>query len=146
MVFVNETTTWKQKPASVLADFLVLLQPFAPHLAEELWAKLRTHLSSQLSSSQLRTPNSNPAPLSEIPLAYQPWPVFDPTILAEHTLELPVQINGKLRDRITVPTGSTTTAIEAAALASPKIQSLLVGKTVKRIIVVPVKLVNIVVG
>jgi leucyl-tRNA synthetase len=126
MVFVKEAMTWQTKPASVLRDFLILLQPFAPHLAEELFAKLVRH--------------------SDIPLAYLPWPKFNPALLAEDTLEIPVQVNGKLRDRITVPASATPQELEAAALACEKVKPFIEGKTVKKIIVVPKKLVNIVAG
>jgi len=84
--------------------------------------------------------------LLAIPLAYQPWPKFDPALLVEATLELPVQVNGKLRDRITVPADASQQDIEAAALAAEKARPFLEGKTIKKIIVVPKKLVNIAVA
>ena len=87
MVFINEAMTWETKPVVVLRDFLILLQPFAPHLAEELWAKLHAARGAQ------------PAPT----LLYAPWPKFDAALLVEDTLEIPVQVNGKLRDVIKVP-------------------------------------------
>jgi leucyl-tRNA synthetase len=126
MVFVNEAMTWETRPRAVVRDFLVLLQPFAPHLAEELFSRLE--------------PNSN------LRLPYIPWPKFDPALLVEDTLEIPVQVNGKLRDKIVVPAGATQEEIEAAALKAEKAHPFLVGKTVKRIIVVPKRLVNIAVG
>ena len=127
MVFINDAMTWETKPAAVLRDFLVLLQPFAPHVAEELWAKLH---------SAFRAPHSA--------LAYAPWPAFDPALLVEDTIEIPVQVNGKLRDVIRIAAAATNAEIEAAALTAEKAQSFLAGKTVKKIIVVPKKLVNIV--
>ncbi|MFO1477052.1 MAG: leucine--tRNA ligase [Verrucomicrobiota bacterium] len=129
MVFVNEAMTWQVRPAAVLRDFLVLLQPFAPHLAEELWEKL---------NSALRTPHSA--------LAYVPWPKFDPALLVEDTLKIPVQVNGKLRDVIEVPANADAAAVEAAAKASEKVQQFLAGKTIRKVIVVPRKLVNLVAG
>ena len=123
MVFVNEATAWTIRPASIMRDFLILLQPFAPHIAEELFSKLGP---------------------SEIPLSYLPWPKYDPAWLVEDTIEIPVQVNGKLRDRITVPANATSQTIEAAALANEKVQSFLAGKTIKKVIIVPGKLVNIV--
>jgi leucyl-tRNA synthetase len=129
MVFVNEAMTWETKPVSVLRDFLILLQPFAPHLAEELWEKLE---------SALRTPYSA--------LAYAPWPKFDPTLLVETEIEIPVQVNGKLRDVIKVPADADNAALEAAAKASEKVQQFIAGKTIKKVIVVPKKLVNIAVA
>jgi leucyl-tRNA synthetase len=127
MIFVNEAITWETKPASILRDFLLLLQPFAPHLAEELAAKLR-------GSAQ-----------AEATIAYEPWPIYDPALLVEETIEVPVQVNGKLRDKITVAAGATQAQLEAAALASEKVKAFMDGKAVKKVIVVPGRLVNIVV-
>jgi leucyl-tRNA synthetase len=124
MVFTNEAMTWQVKPASVLRTFLQLLAPFAPHLAEELWDKLNVQRSKNLT--------------------YAPWPQFDPALLVEDTLEIPVQVNGKLRDVIKVPADADNAALEAAAKASEKVKPFLEGKTVKKVIVVPRKLVNII--
>jgi leucyl-tRNA synthetase len=132
MVFVNEAMTWETKPVSVLRDFLILLQPFAPHLAEELWAKLNI----QLSTFNLQHPS----------LAYACWPRFDPALLLESEIEIPVQVNGKLRDVIKVPVNADNAALEAAARTSEKVQPFLAGKTVRKVIVVPKKLVNLIVG
>jgi leucyl-tRNA synthetase len=132
MVFVNEAMTWESKPAQVLCDFLILLQPFAPHLAEELWARFRQHVPSLVARC--------PA------LAYAAWPVFDPELLIEDTIEIPVQVNGKLRDVIRVPVDIAQPDLEQAALKAEKAQPFLAGKTVRKIIVVPKKLVNIVVA
>jgi len=126
MIFVNEAITWPVRPLSVMREFLVLLQPFAPHLAEELHAKL--------GGSQGVTT-----------LAYAPWPAFDLALLAEEAIEIPVQINGKLRDKVTVASDANQLQIEQAALAAPKIKPLIEGKAVKKVIVVPRRLVNIVV-
>jgi leucyl-tRNA synthetase len=123
MIFVNDAITWETKPAAVMRDFLILLHPFAPHLAEELGGKL----------------GGGPT------LAYAPWPKFDPTLLAEDTIEIPVQVNGKLRDKIIVATGSTEAELKAAALASEKVQQFMEGKPIKKVIVVPKRLVNIVI-
>ena len=129
MVFVNDAITWDVKPWCVVREFLQLLAPFAPHLAEELWDKLH---------SALHIPHSA--------LTYAPWPRFDPALLVESTLEIPVQVNGKLRGRITVAADLPQAQLEAAALACPDAQPFLEGRTVKKIIVVPKKLVNIVVA
>ena len=126
MVFVNDAITWETKPVSVLRDFLVLLAPFAPHLAEELWAKLNIQ--------------------HPISLTYAVWPKFDPALLVEDTLEIPVQVNGKLRDVIRVPANADNVTVEAAAKASEKVQQFIAGKTIRKVIVVPKKLVNIVVA
>lgn len=132
MVFVNEAISWPVKPSAIMRDFLILLCPFAPHIAEELFAKLES-----LSGAN---------PKSEIPLAYQPWPKYDPSLLVEDTIELPVQVSGKLRGRIVVSANATQAQLEEAALAEEKVKPHLEGKTIKKIIVVPKKMVNIVVA
>jgi leucyl-tRNA synthetase len=124
MVFVNEAMTWETKPVAVLRDFLNLLHPFAPHLAEELWARL-------------------PATQN---LAYSVWPKFDPALLVESEIEIPVQVNGKLRDVIKVPADADNATIETAAKNSEKAKPFIDGKTIKKVIVVPKKLVNLIVG
>ena len=131
MVFVNEAMTWPNRPVPVLRDFLILLQPFAPHLAEELASRL---------------PPAGEWGAEGLDLAYQPWPRFDPALLIEETLEIPVQVNGKLRDVVRVPVTATAPEFERAALAAPKVQPFIEGKTVKKVIVVPKKLVNIALG
>ncbi len=129
MVFVNEAITWETKPLAVLRDFLILLHPFAPHLAEELWLKLHsTHVSQPAS------------------LPYAAWPKFDAALLIESEIELPVSVNGKTRDVIKVAADADNATIEAAAKASEKVQQFMAGKAIKKIIIVPKKMVNIVVG
>jgi leucyl-tRNA synthetase len=123
MIFVNEAMTWEALPKSVMLDFLRLLQPLAPHLAEELHQKLAE-------------PGADT-------LAYQPWPEFDPNRLVEDTVQIPVQVNGKLRDLLTVPSDAAAAEIEKLALASEKVKSFIAGKTIKKVIVVPKKVVNI---
>ena len=129
MVFVNEATAWETKPVSVLRTFLQLLQPFAPHLAEELWDKLFSAFRFPLSA-----------------LAYAQWPKHDPALLVESEIEIPVSVNGKMREVIKVAADADNATLEAAALASAKVQEFLAGKTIKKIIVVPKKMVNIVAG
>jgi leucyl-tRNA synthetase len=129
MVFVNEAMTWEAKPVSVLRDFLLLLAPFAPHVSEELWQKLNASMGNRQTS-----------------LSYAEWPRFDAALLVEDTLEIPVQVNGKLRDVIKVPANADNPTLESAAKASEKVKSFVDGKTIKKIIVVPKKLINIVVG
>ena len=79
-------------------------------------------------------------------LSYAVWPKFDAALLIEDTLEIPVQVNGKLRDVIKVPANADNAAVEAAAKASEKAQQFLAGKTIKKVIVVPKKLVNLIVA
>jgi len=127
MVFINEAITWQTKPLSVMKTFLQLLAPFAPHLAEELWARLHATFGQTAPS-----------------LAYAPWPKYDAALLVENEIEIPVQVNGKLRDVIKVSVNATAAELEALALANEKAKPYLEGKTIKKIIVVPKKLVNIV--
>ena len=129
MIFVNEAIAWETKPVSALRDFLMLLAPFAPHLCEELWERINAAFGGQQPS-----------------LTYTPWPKFDPALLVEDTLEIPVQVNGKLRDVIKVAANASQSDLEAAAKASEKVKVFLEGKTIKKVIVVPKKLVNIAVA
>ena len=127
MVFVNEAITWQAKPFPVMRTFLQLLAPFAPHLAEELWARLHSTFGQQ-------TPS----------LSYAPWPKFEPALLVESEIEIPVQVNGKFRDVIKVAVDADNATIEAAAKASEKVQSFVAGKTIKKVIIVPKKMVNLI--
>ena len=124
MTFVNEASRWERRPRAAVEPLLPLLAPFAPHLAEELWQKLG-HAAS---------------------LAHEPWPVWDPARLASDTLEIPVQVNGKLRGKLTVPAGTDAAALERLARADPAVAKWIEGKTVKKIIVVPGRLVNVAVA
>jgi leucyl-tRNA synthetase len=106
-----------------MEQFVLLLSPFAPHLGEELWQLL----------GHDRT------------LAYHDWPAFEESLVREDTVEVPVQVNGKLRGRIQVPSGSDAAALEAAARADARIAELLAGKQVVKVIAVPGRMVNFVV-
>jgi leucyl-tRNA synthetase len=79
-------------------------------------------------------------------LAYEPWPTFDPALLKDDEVEIPVQVNGKLRAKVVVPAEATREQLEAAARSDEKIATHLAGKTVKKVVVVPGKLVSFVVG
>ena len=130
MVFVNDAMTWETKPVSVLRDFLILLEPFAPHLAEEIVGQTELrHSVTRHSSLSLRA-------LAEVRSG----------VARRGQMEIPVQVNGKLRDVIKVPANADNATLEAAAKASEKVQPFIAGKTIKKVIVVPKKLVNIVVG
>jgi leucyl-tRNA synthetase len=129
MVFINEAMTWQTKPLSVMKTFLQLLALFAPHLAEELWARLHATFGQTAPS-----------------LAYAPWPKFDAALLVESEIEIPVQVNGKLRDVIKVSANATPADLETAAKNSEKVKPFIEGKTIKKIIVVPKKMVNLIVG
>jgi leucyl-tRNA synthetase len=120
----NEITGSEVVPRELAETFTLLLAPFAPHLAEEVWSRLG-HTKS---------------------LARRPWPTFDEAKLTESTMELPVQINGKVRDKITVAADADEAAILATAEKSEKVQPWIAGKSIKKKLYVPKKLVNIVVG
>ena len=124
MEFANHLTKLPVRPRSVFEPLVLLLGPFAPHLAEELWQALG----------------------HEETLAYAPWPKFDPALTKADEIEVPVQVNGKLRSRLTVPADIDEESLRAAALADERIRELIAGKQIRKLIVVPGKLVNIVVS
>jgi leucyl-tRNA synthetase len=111
-------------PREVVEPLVLLLAPLAPHAAEELWARLGHERS----------------------LAWEPFPEADPALLVDDTVEVPVQLNGKVKARLTIPLGLTATDLEAAARADGKVAELLASATVRKVIAVPDKLVNFVVG
>lgn len=123
MEFVNEFLSQDVRPKAVMEPFVLMLSPFAPHLAEELW-ELLGHPTT---------------------LAYEAWPTFDEKHLIETTVEIPVQLNGKLRGKVTVPAGADQSTIEAAAKADSTIAPQLEGKTIVKTVVVPGKMINFVV-
>ena len=131
MELTNHLTPLAVRPRSVLKTFMLLLAPFAPHLAEEIWQAL-----------------GGGGPDGPKTLAYEPWPTVDPKLLVDESVEIPVQINGKVRTRVTAPAAvaSDKAALEAFALAHENVQPLIAGKTVKKAIVVPGKMVNLIVG
>ena len=124
MVLVNDLTKEPVRPRAILEPFLLLLAPFAPHIAEELWQQLG----------------------HEKTLAYEPWPVAEARYLVKDSIEIPMQVNGKLRGIFSVPPNSTNEVVEAAAKALPAFAEWTAGKTIKKVIIVPNKLVNFVVG
>jgi len=109
-------------PREVVDVLVQMLSPLCPHMAEELWQRLgRTE-----------------------PLTYHPFPTPDPAMLVSDTIEVPVQVNGKVRSKVIVVSTTTDDDIKALALADPKIVALLDGKTPRNVIVVPRKLINVV--
>ena len=124
MEFTNAFTGLDVRPKASLETFTLLLAPMAPHIAEELW--------------QILGHNET--------LAYVPWPSFDPALLKHDEVEIPVQINGKLRGRVTVPADADREALESAVRTDEKVAAMLKGKEIKKVIVVPGKLVNFVVA
>jgi leucyl-tRNA synthetase len=128
MIFVNAFTNAEIIPLSALRTFLLLLNPFAPHLASELWEKLGARFSDARGDA-----------------TEQSWPSYDERLLIENEVEIVVQVNGKVRDRMRVSIHTAEAELKAAALATPRIKALIAGKTVRNVIVIPQKLVNVVV-
>jgi leucyl-tRNA synthetase len=122
MELTNHLTKLEVRPRSVLERFVLVLSPFAPHLAEELWHTLG-HKQT---------------------LAYEAWPKYDPALTKADEIEVPVQVNGKVRSKLTVPADVSDDVLKEAALKDAKVIESLGGKAVRKVIVVPKKLVNIV--
>jgi leucyl-tRNA synthetase len=122
MEFTNAMSGQDVRPRAAIEPFVLLLSPFAPHIAEELWELLG----------------------KETTLAYEPWPSFDESKIAEAEIEIPVQVNGKVRAKIRVPADADNATIEEAAKQNEGIASQLEGKTIRKVVVVPGRLVNFV--
>jgi leucyl-tRNA synthetase len=128
MIFVNAFTNVDAIPLSAMRTFLSLLNPFAPHISSELWERLNGEFGGA------------PGNITE-----QSWPGYDQALLVEDEVEIVIQINGKVRDRVKMPIVATEEELKAVALSNPKVQDRIAGKPVRNVIVVPKKLVNIVV-
>ena len=122
MIAVNELTAQKCTSQDVLEPFLILISPYAPHIAEELWSKLG-HSES---------------------ISEAPFPIFEAKYLVESSKEYPISFNGKMRFTLELPLDLTKDEIEAAVMAHEKTAHYLEGRTPKKVIVVPGKIVNIV--
>lgn len=122
MIYSNELQKLDAIPAELWEPFVLLLAPYAPHIAEELWERIG-HSES---------------------LAFHPWPEFDPELVVDEVVELVVQVNGKVRAKLEVEAGLPEDELVAAAREHERIQQLLSGKTLARSVVVPDKLVNFV--
>ena len=126
MIFVNAFIPQRGTetvPVSAMRTFLVLLNPFAPHLSSELWEKLKL-----------------PGQITE-----EAWPTYDEKFLVEDEVEIVIQVNGKVRDRMKMSIQASEDEIKNAALVLPKIQELTAGKQIRKVVIIPKKLVNIVV-
>ena len=123
MEFTNYFFKCDPRPQSAMETLVLLLAPFAPHLCEELW-QLFGHPKT---------------------LACEPWPKFDPALVLDDTVEVPLQVNGKLRSKMVVPRDANQDEMEKQARADVKIAEMLLGKTVVKTIVVPGRLVNFVI-
>jgi leucyl-tRNA synthetase len=123
----GDVASWSEKDFPALEEavrsLVLCLAPMAPHLGEELWQRL-----------------------GEEPSVFQArWPELDPEALREETLELPVQINGKVRSHITVAVDASEQELQSTALADARVQEILSGRAPRKVIVVPKRLVNVVV-
>jgi leucyl-tRNA synthetase len=123
MILINHLGKQAVRPKSVVEKFVLILAPFSPHIAEELWQGLG-HADS---------------------LAYEPWPEYDEELVKEKEIELAVQVNGKIKDKITVAAGTDEEQIKQQALASEKVIAAMSGKEPRKVIVIKSRLVNIVV-
>lgn len=124
MIFLNECEKTAYLSVEDAKRFLVLLAPFAPYVTEELWHALGETYSIHLAQ----------------------WPAFTPELLIDDEVTIGIQINGKVRAELTISTTATKEEIEIAAKTLPRIEQYLEGKTIKSIVVVPGRIVNIVVG
>jgi leucyl-tRNA synthetase len=129
MVCTNAFVNVSPRPLSAVRTLLTLLNPFAPHLTEELWENLAQHFGD------------TPGQLADVP-----WPAWDERLLIDDEIEIVIQVNGKVRDKLVVPKDAGKDQVEAAARASAKIAEWTAGKEIKKVVVVPGKLVNIVVA
>ena len=123
MIFLNETGKLEKMPRALWEPFVLLLAPYAPHLGEELWEKLG-HQESVSKAS---------------------WPTYDESLTLDDQKEIVVQVNGKIRERFAVQTGTSEESLKTTALNLPKIQEWIAGKEIAKVIVVRDKLVNVVV-
>ncbi|QOR65915.1 leucine--tRNA ligase [Cytobacillus suaedae] len=122
MVFINEAYKATTLPKNYIEGFVKLLSPVAPHLAEELWEKL----------GYTNT------------VSYEAWPAFDEAKLVEDEIEIVIQVNGKVKAKLNVPTDATREKLEEIAMADELVKEQIEGKTIRKVIAVPGKLVNIV--
>ena len=122
MVFVNEAYKADDLPAEYMQGFIKMISPVMPHVAEELW--------SQFGISDT--------------IAYQPWPKYDPAALVENEVEMIRQVNGKVRAKVKMAKDTPKEEAEKQALANEHVQKFTAGKDIKKVIVVPNKIVNIV--
>ncbi len=124
MVFINEAYKSDALPLAYMNGFIQLLAPFAPHLAEELWVRLGNEAS----------------------ISYVTWPTYDQSQLVDDTVEIIFQVNGKVRGKATVARDIDQDSMMAAAKLDDNVQNFIAGKTIRKIIAIPGKFVNIVVG
>ena len=126
MIFVNTFINTPTIPLATMRTFLLLLNPFAPHLTSELWERLNAKFQDNVGE-----------------ITEQKWPGYDERVLIEDEVEIVVQVNGKVRDRMKISILATEDEMKAAALANPKIRKLVAEKTIRKVVAIPKKLVSI---
>jgi leucyl-tRNA synthetase len=126
MEFVNEAYRAKSIRMDQAERFVMVLSAFAPFIAEELWQRVR-------------------GPAWKTSIAYEPWPTFDPKLVEDDEVEIPVQVNGKLASRLVVSKSAPQDAVQTAAMGDPKVAEKLAGKPVVKAIYVPGRMLNLVV-
>jgi leucyl-tRNA synthetase len=129
MIFVNEFTGAEIRPVEAIRTLLILLSPLAPHLSEELWWRLSTRFAGFDGLA-----------------CQQPWPEWNDQLLTEEEVEIVIQVNGKLRDKVTVKRDLQKEELERVALASARVREVARDKPVRKVIIIPNKLVNVVIG
>lgn len=122
MVFINDCYKQDKLSKAYIEGFVKMLSPIAPHISEELWAKLG----------------------HDDTIAYEEWPTFDPSLLVDNEVEIVIQVNGKLKEKTKVSKDLSKEEMEQFALEIDKVKQAIEGKTVRKVIAVPQKLVNIV--
>ena len=128
MVCTNALTQAEVRPLEAVVTLLEVLNPFAPHLTEELYARLRGAFPS----------------LDEGLVLDRPWPEWKAEFLVEDEIEIVLQVNGKLRDKMRVAKDAAKEEVEALALENGKVKEFTDGLTVRKVVVVPGRLVNVV--
>lgn len=124
MIFINDAYKAETLPRQAMENFVQLLSPLAPHIAEELWQRLGHNGT----------------------ITYVPWPSYDEGFTVDAEVEIVIQVNGKIADRIRIAADADEAAMQAKAMSLPNVQDAMAGKTVRKVIAVQGRLVNIVVG
>jgi leucyl-tRNA synthetase len=124
MILIKHLGGLPAVPREAAKSFVLIMSPFAPHLGEELWHRLGSAVS----------------------LAREPWPTFDPELVRENVVEIGVQVNGKLRGTVQLAVNADEATAREAAMAEPKVQAQMAGKTLKKLVYVPGKIINVIVA
>ena len=143
MIFLNDVSKLEQVPRNLWEPFVIMLSPYAPHLGEELWERLNKSAGVLARAGQGK--DGKKSELKGESVSRVSWPLYDENLTLDDEKEIVVQVNGKIRDKFVLPAGSAEESMREKALASPRVQEWIAGKSVAKVIVVKDKLVNIVV-